>query len=274
MTLRNVAYTLLATGIFLGLYFLFSDQFIGVISDVDSRKASFLLPLVTSLVTPMLTVGSTLLVIESLRSSNRNNFSNIFFKLVDQHHKLVENIKTRIPGVHHDEDCEGRAFFDDLCDLIAKDYYHFIDQNDEHQPHTQLVAQVGDRTGKALIVYLYDYYFQIHQSDLGHYFRNLYHIVRYIDESGFGTKFKSNHVAHLRAQLSNYELLLLTYNGLHDYGAKFYPLIEKYQLHKSINIEDKLPNEYEKRIIDINVLRDSYPRWDAWLEDCGIPKEQ
>ncbi len=78
---------------------------------------------------------------------------------------------------------------------------------------------------------LYRYY----QSYLGHYFRNLYNIVKFIETSEIpDKKFYTNLV---RAQLSSSELNLLFYNCLSIYGReKFKPLVEKYALLK--NMED------------------------------------
>jgi hypothetical protein len=67
------------------------------------------------------------------------------------------------------------------------------------------------------------------------------------------------HVKILRAQLSNYEILFLAYNGMHEYGKKFYNFIEKYELLKSLNTEERLTETRVKRIVDINILREAYP---------------
>lgn len=67
------------------------------------------------------------------------------------------------------------------------------------------------------------------QNDLGHYFRMLYTILKYVD--GAEVKNKKFYTNILRAQLSNSELHLLLYNGLSANGVeKLKPLIERYQL--------------------------------------------
>lgn len=74
-----------------------------------------------------------------------------------------------------------------------------------------------------------------------HYFRHLYRIVKFVDESpllagGFDDKYQ--YVSMVRAQLSRHELVWLFYNGLSDNGKdKFKPLIEKYSLLKNLRIE-------------------------------------
>jgi hypothetical protein len=62
---------------------------------------------------------------------------------------------------------------------------------------------------------------------VGHYFRNLYNIVKFVDRSDVADKqFYTNFV---RAQLSSHELLLLFYNCATSLGdEKFKPLVERY----------------------------------------------
>ena len=87
-----------------------------------------------------------------------------------------------------------------------------------------------------------------------HYFRNMYRILKYIDQSiAFDNdrdvlkcktdeemrsmifKKKYEYVAILRSTLSRYELLWLFYNSLSEYGnEKFKPLVEKYALLKNM----------------------------------------
>jgi hypothetical protein len=63
---------------------------------------------------------------------------------------------------------------------------------------------------------------------LDHYFRNLYHIVKFIDNSEVDDA--RRYTSLVRAQLSPAELFLLFYNCLTPRGEKFKPLIEKYGL--------------------------------------------
>jgi Putative phage abortive infection protein len=72
---------------------------------------------------------------------------------------------------------------------------------------------------------------------LGHIFRLIYHILRFLDESmGVEPCDKKFFARILRAHLSNPELVLLFYNGLSHYGhPKAFELIEKYELLKNIN---------------------------------------
>lgn len=72
-----------------------------------------------------------------------------------------------------------------------------------------------------------------------HYFRLLYRILKFVDDSKVITDFdeKYEYTAMLRAMLSRYELVWLYYNGL-SYGAqKLKPLIERYAMLNNLRKE-------------------------------------
>lgn len=77
--------------------------------------------------------------------------------------------------------------------------------------------------------------FDGHQSRLGHYYRHLYHTVRYVDANADASR-KSEYIKLLRSQLSNHEQALLALNSLSRVGADWRreDLIEKYQLIKNV----------------------------------------
>lgn len=82
---------------------------------------------------------------------------------------------------------------------------------------------------------------------MGHYFRNLYHIVKFVDNSDLENK--KTYTNFVRAQLSSFELVLIFYNCLSDKGSeKFKPLVEEYSLLKNMNTDlvfnQKHLNEY------------------------------
>lgn len=279
LSITNLAYVMLASGILLAGWFLYWGEYLtGQFSQPDPEKAKEIQPFITGLVLPLLTLGSTLLVVANLRSSILQNFSNNFFKLIDQHHKLVDNIDTEIEGIG--EASKGNAFFDDLASRIADDFEALGDEaassklassnTDSTEPPLELDKskyeiddglreQARGKKGKDLLLVIYDHFFHLHQSDLGHYFRHLYHIVRFAERSSLSDAEKVEFIKILRAQLTNYELLLLAYNGMHEYGKEFRPLIEKYELLKSLNNERKVPTNYTKRIVEIGILSTEYP---------------
>lgn len=78
----------------------------------------------------------------------------------------------------------------------------------------------------------YSNFYKYRKSDLGHYFRVLYNIFRYIRESDFPDGVYSK---ILRAQLSNQELIILFYNCLSDIGANFKELAEFFEIFDNLD---------------------------------------
>ena len=94
-----------------------------------------------------------------------------------------------------------------------------------------------------MAVRCYEDFYKRYQHDLGHYFRNLYHIIKFVDETdalkssdaSVEHKGRRRYTSLARAQLSVYELGLLFYNGLGSEGRKFKPLIERYGLLENLH---------------------------------------
>lgn len=77
---------------------------------------------------------------------------------------------------------------------------------------------------------------------LDHYFRLFYRILKYVDESSLSDEAKYGYIGILRSLLSQYELLLIYYNGKKFH--KLNSLINKYAVLKNIRV-DLLAKESE-----------------------------
>lgn len=89
----------------------------------------------------------------------------------------------------------------------------------------------------------YGKFFEDAESEVGHYFRHLYHLIKIIKSSGVENPRQYTNL--VRAQLSSYELLLLFYNGLADTGRdKFKPLIEEFSLLKNLPTQHLLDSTH------------------------------
>jgi hypothetical protein len=79
----------------------------------------------------------------------------------------------------------------------------------------------------------YKVFYSEHQADIGHYFRSIYNLVKFVDRSKFEDKRVYSNL--IRAQLSSYEVALLFYNCLSELGSeKFKPLVERYAMLKHL----------------------------------------
>ncbi|WP_024773050.1 putative phage abortive infection protein [Aquimarina macrocephali] len=88
-----------------------------------------------------------------------------------------------------------------------------------------------------------DSYFAIYNNEKGHlshYFKSIYRILKIIDTApNFSRKEKVFYSKILRAQITDYEQLILYYNSHSYYGLKAQSLILNYNLLKHISLFDK-----------------------------------
>ena len=153
----------------------------------------------------------------ALQSSTfqQQSFDNTFFQMLSLHNSIVDGIDSKT----HKGDKTGR------------DCFVFYYEGIEIHFQNQALHKISDSSERWIAAYERLYSFIQH--DLGHYFRNLFHIVEFVDRSSVEDKrFYTNLI---RAQLSSHELLMLFYNASSKYGReKFKPLIEKYSLLKNM----------------------------------------
>jgi len=75
-------------------------------------------------------------------------------------------------------------------------------------------------------------------AELGHYFRTLYNLFKFVDNADIAEKrFYTNLI---RAQISDSEALLLFLNGLSPQGQKFRGYLENYAVLKNVDKNDTL----------------------------------
>ena len=159
-----------------------------------------------------------------LAAQSRQGFENKFFQLLNLHHEIVGAIERYVGQLP----VRGRRNFSTFYDEFVSNFQTEYNKNPSADPLQ--IIQGG-----------YKHFFENRQPDIGHYFRNLYHIIKYVHESKESDK---DFYAHLvRAQLSSSELLLLFYNCLGTKGnEKFKPLAERYSLLENMP-ENKLASD-------------------------------
>lgn len=163
-------------------------------------------------------------MIEQNQTLRQQRFDNTFFQLLNNHSSIVESMDLRKLHDKSSVISEGRDCFNIFYQRLEA---YIRTKGAKHNIDTKTASLKDTFEG-------YHLFFEQNQNDLGHYFRNLYHIIKYIDKSDIDKK--KTYTNFVRAQLSSYELVLIFYNCLTDYGnEKFKPLIEKYSLLKNMN---------------------------------------
>jgi hypothetical protein len=194
-------------------------------------------------------------------------FENTFFNLLNLHHQIVEGIdyetqiekqRGRIVGGFVPASQKGREY--EIVIIKGRDVF-----KDKYE---ELLRAIKDKGGDFKNTYM-DYYETV-QTDFGHYFRNIYRIIKFINETDFISMDEVNennvsekliekknfeiqykYTSMLRAQLSDYELLWIFYNCQTTNGYwKFKPLVEKFAILKNMPKNkihnDSLLDEYKK----------------------------
>jgi len=161
-------------------------------------------------------------------------FENTFFQLLTLFNSIINSLDLRKK--------EGNAIIATGRDCFET-FYTSLTQA------TRSVVSRDNSLAQSTIeqaVRAYDAIYDKNKSDLSHYFRTIYHIFKFIDDSNI--KDKKRYASIARAQLSSYEQILLFYNCLHRNGIeKFKPYIEEYAIFK--NIDESLifsPKHFEE----------------------------
>jgi len=161
-------------------------------------------------------------------------FENTFFGLINLHNQIVSDMDYKRG--------DGFTMPEEL--LSGRDVFHGA--------YLELRRELARENTTINSAYLKMY--GKHNTDFGHYFRNLYRTFKIIHETEFVTlneiddkisnkeqvyknlnyKERYKYSSILRAQLSDFELFLIFYNCLSNLGVKFKPLIEQYSILKTM----------------------------------------
>jgi hypothetical protein len=161
-------------------------------------------------------------------SISRQGFESSFFQLLRLRNQIAGEMRSNgasktVGGGHQAVRLEGRECFAQWHRELKSAYCSRLP--------TQ--RQSGDR---AFVTECYLEVYRPNQGELGHYFRTLYHTIKFVNLSDI--KDKRRYITLARAQLSQYELALLFYNCASPLGEKFKPLVEEFGLLE--NLDDAL----------------------------------
>jgi hypothetical protein len=175
----------------------------------------------------------------------QQSFENTFFKLIELHHKIVNSTDTKDALKSGDDLVHGRDCFDAWCRIFVYFCHNKASNNSRDlalwdrvngaKTHMEWLCEEMPEQFSQSFLDVWEEQYVKHRSDLGHYFRNFYHIVKLVDSQfNLTSGQKQSYASILRAQLSSGEIGLLFYNGLPPRGSKFKPLIEQYALLKNL----------------------------------------
>lgn len=142
------------------------------------------------------------------------SFDSTFFNMIKMYNSIVENIIFREKSSR----LALRHIWRRLYNSIQSEVILNPSLENNHNNHHNSEDIVRDN---------FEEFYKESEYMLGHYFRNLYRIVKFIEDSSLDEEEKKNYRGILRAQLSSSELYLLFYNlNFSSRGEKFYKLLE------------------------------------------------
>jgi len=171
---------------------------------------------------------------EQLEAQNKTlrhqNFENTFFQLLGLYNQIVEGMKFGQPATTG-RDCLQFWY------VQIRDYHNDSRRQDQHQ----------NLSAREYANEVYKVFKDNFQNYVGHYFRTLYNIFKFVHNSD--VEDKTLYTNLIRAQLSSYELALIFYNCLSSLGKdNFKPLVEEFGVLKHIEqrliLNASLRNEY------------------------------
>ena len=159
-------------------------------------------------------------------------FESSFFMLLNQQRDILKSMKGEYPkenGIQK-EHLEGIDYIARLrLDLSIR----LLDLNYE----LEAIESNDSNRLKILVNEIYKELFQNHASQLGHYFRHLYHLVKFVEDSG--VRNKKRYMDLIQSQMSTDEMYLAAINGISNYGRKkMLPLMNRYSLLENLIIDD------------------------------------
>ncbi len=186
---------------------------------------------------------------DALRNQNKvlelQNFEATFFQLLRLYNDIVAELQIHLDITlslkffeEEDKIYENRECVRVLYLILNEEYLSILQRGDNVEG-TQ-----------AAIDLLYQKFHSKYGHLIGHYFRTLYNVIKFIDKSNIENEQKYTYTKLLRAQLSKYELALLLYNCLSVTGKeKMRPLVKKYDILKHIE-DEVLSRDYDKELMN------------------------
>ncbi len=189
-----------------------------------------------------------ILLSEQNETLTSQQFETTFFNLVTLHHQIVNNIDfdSSIDVEMYDRETDGEPEILKGRDCIRKFYHIFITdyrnwESDEKKTPTERITFKAELE-KELISSAYSSFYDEHETDIGHYFRNLESLIKLVDQSKITNK--GFYIELINAQLSTYEILLLFYYCMWTDDSNMKKFVVKYHLLRGIDHQSLIHMEH------------------------------
>lgn len=187
-------------------------------------------------------------ILSAERNARLQQFESAFFQLLNLHNEIVRGLRITISAEHGviwgSREVNGREVISTIYSVLQKAYNKEAERRGE-QEGVNVHALDRDAENQ-FILDVYEPLHQRHQDELGHYFRNIYTITKYVVESGIDEP--QRYINILRAQLASDELLMLFYNCLSRWGrGPFKKYVEDFHLLHNLPVDQLLSPSHERQ---------------------------
>lgn len=228
---------------------------------------------------------------EQSNSIKIQNFENTFFNMINLHKEIISNLS--LMKLEKDWVYGGKSIWAGTKQSIPeKDriyLYTILDQAIDIEENNDLYGKkvisklfeilncyIKEDKEKSLID-LYLNFFKEYNEIIGHYFRNIYQILKFIKKTSEKNEFKLDSKFYtniLRAQLSNSELALLFLNALSKYGKEeLFPLLIEYEFMEPLPISI-IDNSYLDKILELCDNPKIFGKNEEWLEYINTSSQE
>ncbi|WP_144883095.1 putative phage abortive infection protein [Leclercia adecarboxylata] len=158
------------------------------------------------------------------KNEAKRDFENSFFNMLNLLQVIINDMRV-VNKSTKDIQAEGRGvfiyFFKPFRNRILSNYNYQVSHKDNGIQIERIAHSIGLQ---------YTQHFHNRSQNLSHYYRFLFNTYKFIDEAEIDEPSKRKYANILRAQISNYELLMLFYNSLSVDGERFKFYFEKYEV--------------------------------------------
>lgn len=158
------------------------------------------------------------------KNEAKRDFENSFFNMLNLLQIIINDMKV-VNKSTKDVNAEGRAvflyFFKKFRGEMLRGGNYRVSSIYNQQELTDVANKIGQQ---------YSEHFENRSQNLSHYYRFLFNTYKFIDDAEIDSNAKKKYANILRAQISNYELVMLFYNCLSEDGGSFKYYFEKYEV--------------------------------------------
>lgn len=175
-------------------------------------------------------------------SSSIQQFETTFFNLLQNQREILKSLKGYVQTDTVFDDYDEKSADEYISAVATRLYKEFDGRIGKYvdRDGNEIKNEASDKEQNLIIIdRIYDSVYKGKEAELGHYFRHLYHIVKYVNESKIA--YKKKYIDLIQAQMGDDELYVTLYNGIGRFGrVKFQPLLDQYHFFENIRSRGKI----------------------------------